>query len=139
MFAKKKSARYLQHRSPIKSKRFNYYLDQLKSEIKLRVLNNRQWKQSGVQLSFWLQNGDRSILGEIFDLKNHFLLLELHELIFREGHAYQDVYVVLHCVLSDLNLLDEFMPWITDPGMMMLRCYEEHWKTNETSVQSEMI
>jgi|GEM_PF-4702452 len=103
-----------------------FYLNQLKSEIKLRVLNNNQWQDCGVQLPLFFDENETSLLQRIFEFKTHFLLLSIHDLIFQEGHAYQDVHSLLHEIVSELNLVDEFKPWITDAGTMMVTALNEH-------------
>jgi len=72
-------------------------------------------------------------------MKNHFLLLDVYRLIFNEGHSYHDVFITLREILSDLNLLDEFTPWIDDAGTMMIRCIQEHLKQKEQSLEPEII
>lgn len=110
----------------VTAKANSFYLNQLKSEIKLRVLNNNQWRDYGIQLPLFFDEGEHSLLQKIFDSKGHFLLLNIHDLIFQEGHAYQDVHSLLQEIVSELNLVDEFKPWITDAGTMMVTALNEH-------------
>lgn len=104
------------------------YRAQLKNEIKQLVLANNQWKADGAQLSLFHDGSVPGLLQQIFESKNHFLLLDIYDLVFRDGHAYQDVHSLLHEVLEEYELLNLFKPWITDAGIMMVTALNEYNK-----------